>query len=221
MAERFFTKVANDVLAASEQLSNRLEDGIAAILTGDLALKQKEGDAGAGSSSGSGAGSVPPQYEHEFDDQFEIPEEELRHNPLQGIAESVVGDIMGGQVRYSMSFSSWRRLGMPTLESSYFGTISLHFLSLYPMTFTVRTSNASRTLGRLSTSHYMVGTLYFGAGSVSTRHVSPLSVGITSKRGTHASHCTHGDDCGSSQIGRIFESNSGRALGEFCDAKLF
>jgi hypothetical protein len=99
MAERFFTKVANDVLAASEQLSNRLEDGIAAILNGDLALKQKEDGSGAGSSSG----SVPPQYEHEFDDQFEILEEELRHNPLQGIAESVVGDIMGGQVRFSMS----------------------------------------------------------------------------------------------------------------------
>jgi hypothetical protein len=95
MAERFFTKVANDVLAASEQLSNRLEDGIAAILTGEHAPKQQEqGGAGAGS----GSGSVPPQ-EHEFDDQFEIPEEELRHNPLQGIAESVVGGIMGGQVR--------------------------------------------------------------------------------------------------------------------------
>jgi hypothetical protein len=100
MAERFFTKVANDVLAASEQLSNRLEDGIAAILTGDLALKQKEGGADAG--AGAGSGSVPPQYEHEFDDQFDIPEEELRHNPLQGIAESVVGGIMGGQVRYSV-----------------------------------------------------------------------------------------------------------------------
>jgi hypothetical protein len=104
MAERFFTKVANDVLAASEQLSNRLEDGIAAILTGDLALKKKEGGAGAdsGSGPGSGSGSVPPQYEDEFDDQFEIPEEELRHNPLQGIAESVVGGIMGGQVRYGV-----------------------------------------------------------------------------------------------------------------------
>jgi hypothetical protein len=104
MAERFFTKVANDVLAASEQLSNRLEDGIAAILTGELALKQKEGGAGTGTGAGadSGSGSVPPQYEHEFDDQFDIPEEELRHNPLQGIAESVVGDIMGGQVRYGV-----------------------------------------------------------------------------------------------------------------------
>jgi hypothetical protein len=102
MAERFFTKVANDVLAASEQLSNRLEDGIAAILTGDLALKKKEGGAGADSGSGPGSGSVPPQYEDEFDDQFEIPEEELRHNPLQGIAESVVGGIMGGQVRYGV-----------------------------------------------------------------------------------------------------------------------
>jgi hypothetical protein len=100
MAERFFTKVANDVLAASEQLSNRLEDGISAILTGDLALKQKEGGADAG--AGAGSGSVPPQYEEEFDDQFDIPEEELRHNPLQGIAESVVGGIMGGQVRYGV-----------------------------------------------------------------------------------------------------------------------
>lgn len=93
MAERFFTKVANEVLAASEQLSNRLEDGIAAILTGELAPKQQQDGAGAGS------GSVPPQFEHEFDDQFEIPEEELRHNPLQGIADSVVGGILGGQVR--------------------------------------------------------------------------------------------------------------------------
>jgi hypothetical protein len=93
MAERFFTKVANDVLAASEQLSNRLDDGISAIFT-EHAPKLKEGGAGAGS------GSVPPQQDNfEFDDQFEIEEEDLRHNPLQGMAEKVVGDIMGGQVR--------------------------------------------------------------------------------------------------------------------------
>jgi hypothetical protein len=96
MAERFFTKVANDVLAASEQLSNRLDDGISAIFT-EHAPKMKQQD---GAGAGSGSGSVPPQADDfEFDDQFEIEEEELRHNPLQGMAEKVVGDIMGGQVR--------------------------------------------------------------------------------------------------------------------------
>jgi hypothetical protein len=96
MAERFFTKVANDVLEASEQLSNRLEEGIATILNGDLAPKQHAQEDQQQQQQG------PPH-----DDQFEIDEEELRHNPLQGMAESLVGDIMSGQVRTKNQSDIW------------------------------------------------------------------------------------------------------------------
>jgi hypothetical protein len=88
MAEHFFVKMTNDILQASEQLANHLEEGITAIFKGESTE--------ASSDTGTGAGYAA---DDDGEDQFEVLEEDLRHNPLQGIADSVVGDIMGGQVR--------------------------------------------------------------------------------------------------------------------------
>jgi len=83
MAERFFSKVANDVLQASEHLSNRLEEGVSAILTGEPPKEKQEA----------------PNTGDDEEDEFEMIDEDLMNSPLEGIAESVMGDILQGQVR--------------------------------------------------------------------------------------------------------------------------
>lgn len=95
MAESFFTKLSNDVLEATEQVANRMEEGLALLFNG-------------GDSQRNHAGQNPASADHnpfrDDDDDQEHLEEELRNNPLQGIADSVVGDIMIGQV------GSWQEL---------------------------------------------------------------------------------------------------------------
>jgi hypothetical protein len=86
--ESFLTKQVNDVLEATEKLSNMLEEGITALMTGGIPSKTS-----AGSSTGS-----------EFDETGMTDEDlmdegpVMMEHPLQGIADSVLGDIMKGQV---------------------------------------------------------------------------------------------------------------------------
>ena len=85
----YFQRVANDVLKASEELSARMEDGLTAMMTGELPKAATEG-----------SGATPPPTADGFgEDDFEI-EEEFMHSPLEGIAESVLGDLMQNSVRY-------------------------------------------------------------------------------------------------------------------------
>jgi hypothetical protein len=79
MAESFFTRVANDVLEATEKISNELEASFSAIFSG-----------------GDDQEKPPAEDTIQEDESGEI-EEEFRHNPLEGIAESVLGDILEGQ----------------------------------------------------------------------------------------------------------------------------
>ena len=87
----YFQRVANDVLKASEEITARMEDGISAIL-GDLSSTPP-------TSSGSGSATPPtsPEFDN-VDDDFEI-EEEFMGSPLNGIADSVLGDLMQNSVR--------------------------------------------------------------------------------------------------------------------------
>lgn len=84
-AERFFTKIANDVLQASEQIATRMEEGLGVVFRGESSTK-------------------PPQQQETaprtptFEDDNDM-EELLMGNPLQGMAESVLQGIMEGQVR--------------------------------------------------------------------------------------------------------------------------
>ena len=96
-----FEKIANEVLQATERISNSLDDGISLLLNGELAAgggspsADSSRDAGAGQEFASGGG------EGMNDDELVITEEELAMmgSPLDGIANSVLGDIMAGQVR--------------------------------------------------------------------------------------------------------------------------
>lgn len=86
MAERFFNKVANDVLEASDQITNMLES----VYTSFYGETQ-EGD--GNNDEQVGAESFIPS------DITEEDIEELRKSPLEGMTESVMGDIMANQVR--------------------------------------------------------------------------------------------------------------------------
>jgi hypothetical protein len=114
MANRFFQKIASDVLEASEKLSARLEDGISAILTGELTasgqpddpnrvLRRQEDNEGLASSASSGdvGGESDFSSSQAFEETIEMLEGEDAYGgtPLEGIARGVIGDIMANQVR--------------------------------------------------------------------------------------------------------------------------
>ena len=105
MAERFFEKVAENVLQASEQIVNRMEEGFSVLTTGDLPKGSQQED------------TMDSSNEQEFDlDDIDIDnlseeeiqrimaEEMMQNSPLDGIADSVIGDIVAGQVR---QFPPW------------------------------------------------------------------------------------------------------------------
>jgi hypothetical protein len=102
MAEKFFNKIADDVLKATENIQARFEEGWSVLSTGALPDSAK-----AGSSA-----SSSPEIEFDLDD-FDVEglsEEELQelmaehqqqmmeNSPLKGIAENVMGNIMSQNV---------------------------------------------------------------------------------------------------------------------------
>jgi hypothetical protein len=99
-AEAFFNRIAKDVLEATEHISNQLEEGVSALLTGELpkaATQQQQQHAESQQEFD------PADYEHfEGMDEEEIrrmiQEEMMTGSPLNGIADGVMEDIMQGQV---------------------------------------------------------------------------------------------------------------------------
>ena len=98
-AESFFGKIADDV----EKIATRMEEGWNVSMTGELPNEQQEQPPihGVG-----GSGSVDNIDLDEFDldglteqeIQELLSEEMMQNSPLAGIADSVLGDIMAGQV---------------------------------------------------------------------------------------------------------------------------
>lgn len=100
MAEKFFNKIADDVLKATENIQARFEEGWSVLSTGELPDSSKP------------AGAQQEQVELNLDDlDLEgLSEEELQqlmaehqqelmdHSPLKGIAENVMGNIMSENV---------------------------------------------------------------------------------------------------------------------------
>jgi len=119
MAERFFTKVANDVLEATEQVANRMEEGLTLLFNSG---KLQEKNAAAAAAAHDDSSDYVP-FGDEYDEQAHL-EEELRNNPLQGIADSVVGGIMTGQASHhdcmlmviSVAIFRWLCHGQSTLK---------------------------------------------------------------------------------------------------------
>lgn len=92
MAERFFGKIMSDVLDASEKLSNRLEEGLTALFTGELPKIPQD--------VVPTPPETPPIDSESFEDELGTLENDVGGgSPLEGIARSVLGDILDSQVR--------------------------------------------------------------------------------------------------------------------------
>ena len=95
MSESYFAQITNDVLAAAEKLTDRFVEGIN-ILLGVISPSSRESATKS---------ATPSQNEFEGWDEDvhgggDISEDILNESsPLAGIADSVMGDIMAGQVR--------------------------------------------------------------------------------------------------------------------------
>ena len=81
--ESYWTKLANDVLEATEQIAIRMEEGINALMSGDAAKSDDQA-------------KEPEQHNDEVLDDEEF--DDMDGSPLEGIADSVIGDIMSNQV---------------------------------------------------------------------------------------------------------------------------
>jgi hypothetical protein len=97
MSESYFTKLANDILDASEKIVDRFEEGLN-ILLGELS-----DNSGSGAAANNNKASSSPSPESATEDEFEGWDGNEEANmedpsPLAGIAQSVMEDIMAGQV---------------------------------------------------------------------------------------------------------------------------
>ncbi|CAB9526906.1 Transmembrane protein 18 [Seminavis robusta] len=81
---QYFERVANEVLRASEDLSVRFEDGLAALINGEIPGIEQ---------------ATRQQQQTITGGEFEDIEEELMNSPLEGIAESVISDLMANQAK--------------------------------------------------------------------------------------------------------------------------
>jgi hypothetical protein len=81
-----------------------MEEGISVLMTGDLPEGAEQNGIPESSSS-----SNEPEFDSDDFDLDNLSEEELQrllsqemmqNSPLEGIADSVIGDIVGGQVRH-------------------------------------------------------------------------------------------------------------------------
>ena len=90
MSESYFTKLANDILDASEKLTIRVEEGL------NVLWNELEGNNG-GATTRAAEQQQGATIESEFED-LDQEEGMDESSPLEGIAESVMGDIMASQV---------------------------------------------------------------------------------------------------------------------------
>jgi hypothetical protein len=102
--ESFLSKIATEVLDAAEKLTNRFEEGLSLIFDASAAGDKNNPHKTTGDAS-SRETLTREQLETTLHGEFS--EEELRmmedddmpSSPLEGMAESVLGDIMANQVR--------------------------------------------------------------------------------------------------------------------------
>lgn len=88
--EGVFAKLANEVLEAAEHIVTRVEEGASAILHGKL---PEDG------SNDMKIDADPSAGDDDKDPLMDMDDVDMGGSPLEGMAESVLSDIMGGQVR--------------------------------------------------------------------------------------------------------------------------
>ena len=126
----FFSQMANEVLDSAEKLTNRLEEGLNAILTGDINGAQPQEQQQQQPLTESMRMGVDNENEFMEDNEEEIDWSQIdmdAESPLNGIAENVVGNIMQRQVRKKNA----RKIKIELLVCLWEETSVLFFLYIY------------------------------------------------------------------------------------------
>lgn len=90
MAESgIFGKIVNEILQATEHVAARMEEGVSVLLSGKLPGATNE-------ETDMGGEPIVPSEEDDL-----LMDEDIVGSPLEGIADSVLGDIMAGQVSFT------------------------------------------------------------------------------------------------------------------------
>lgn len=103
--ESLFNKLGNELLEISNQLSTRFEEGVFLLLHGHGS--SVPGDGGDSSNYDSTAENMDQHQFEEMDDEeieWFLQQQMMQHSPLEGIADSVIADIVSKQVS-----SRWRQ----------------------------------------------------------------------------------------------------------------
>ena len=90
-AESYFSKIANDILEAADQIVTRFDEGLNVILSGKL----PEG-------GGVTPGTTSENVLGPDNDLFMDMDEDMHGSPLEGMADSVLKDIIKGQAVSSL-----------------------------------------------------------------------------------------------------------------------
>jgi hypothetical protein len=89
-AEQFFTRIANQVLEATERLSNHFDDNLS------LLFGSSTGSTASTSNDNDNNGNIGAEKDQDAEDFMDGTYHDS--NPLQGMAEQVLSGIMDGQV---------------------------------------------------------------------------------------------------------------------------
>ena len=84
-----FGKIVNEILQATEHVAARMEEGVSVLLTGKLPGATNE-------ETNMGGEPIVPSKEDDL-----LMDEDIVGSPLEGIADSVLGDIISGQVSFT------------------------------------------------------------------------------------------------------------------------
>lgn len=107
----FFNRLSNELLEATNQIATRFDEGLSALL-GDESSGATKGASSANFENGAKGRSLDDFEDVDLDGiddeeiQRLIQEQMMDHSPLQGIADSVIGDIVSGQVRIPSPYLS-------------------------------------------------------------------------------------------------------------------
>jgi hypothetical protein len=106
MAEQFFNRIADDVQKASEQIQARFEEGWSILSKGTLSKTHEQQPLQEPNPVEENADinwenelDLEGLSEDELRELIESQEDLMEHNPLQGIADGVMGDIMARNVK--------------------------------------------------------------------------------------------------------------------------
>ena len=103
--EGFFGKLANDVFEATEQIATRMEEGLSVLMTGKLPDEASENQESAQAMPDLSGSLTEEDLQNLSEEEIQmlIKQEMMENSPLEGIAVSVIGDIMKNQVRLNQS----------------------------------------------------------------------------------------------------------------------